>query len=271
MLYIYIFLMSFINENDLSESQNKSNSILDDSKFSSRQNEASVSIEKKIYNFKVVLLGDASVGKTSIINRYVKKQFSNDNKCTISTCIENKSFTYDLYTIINLNIWDTSGEERYKSLTQLYFRDTHGIVLNYDINNRKTFESLNEWLKIIKENVNKYVSIIIVGNKSDLERNVSKEELNNYCQNNDFISEEVSAKNGINIDLLFQKLSKKMIENFENFEKEDNINNNNNIDNSEMNNYDSKIKLSNSMNDDNKRIQDDNIEKKKEKEIRYCC
>ena len=69
MLYIYIFLMSFINENDLSESQNKSNSILDDSNFSSRQNEASVSIEKKIYNFKVVLLGDASVGKISIINR----------------------------------------------------------------------------------------------------------------------------------------------------------------------------------------------------------
>ena len=62
-----------------------------------------------------------------------------------------------------------------------------------------------------------------------------------------------------------------MIENYENFEKEDNIKNNNNIDNSEMNNYDSKIKLSNSMNDDNKIIQDDNIEKKKEKEIRGCC
>ena len=261
--------MSFLNENDLSESQNKVSSILDDSKFSSKQNEAS--IEKKIYNFKVVLLGDASVGKTSILNRYIKKQFSDVYKCTISSCIENKSFTYDLYTVIKLNIWDTSGEEKFKSLTKLYFKNTHGIVLNYDIHNRKTFESLNDWIKIIKENSNQYVSIIIVGNKIDLERNVSKEELNNFCENYNFLSEEVSAKNGINIDLLFQKLSKKMIENYENFEKEDNNKSeNNNIDNNEMNNEDSKIKLSNSMNDDNKNYQKDNIEKKKEKEI-LCC
>ena len=190
--------MSFIEENNLSESQNKGYSILDDSKFSSKQKEAS--IEKKKYNFKVILLGDSSVGKTSILNRYIKKQFEDKSQCTIRAYLESKSFEYDLYTIINLNIWDTSGQERFKSITKLYFRDTHGIVLNYDVNNRKTFESLNEWINLIKDNTNKYVSIIIVGNKNDLEKNVSKEELNNFCEKNNFLSEEVSAKNGNNID-----------------------------------------------------------------------
>lgn len=258
--------MSFIEENNLSESQNKGYSILDDSKFSSKQKEAS--IEKKKYNFKVILLGDSSVGKTSILNRYIKKQFEDKSQCTIRAYLESKSFEYDLYTIINLNIWDTCGQERFKSITKLYFRDTHGIVLNYDVNNRKTFESLNEWINLIKDNTNKYVSIIIVGNKNDLEKNVSKEELNNFCEKNNFLSEEVSAKNGNNIDLIFQKLSKRMIDNYEEFEKEENRRYDKKNDNNENSEFsDTKIKLSN----DNKMFQkDENIEIKKEKEV-SCC
>ena len=258
--------MSFIEENNLSESQNKGYSILDDSKFSSKQKEAS--IEKKKYNFKVILLGDSSVGKTSILNRYIKKQFEDKSQCTIRAYLESKSLEYDLYTIINLNIWDTCGQERFKSITKLYFRDTHGIVLNYDVNNRKTFESLNEWINLIKDNTNKYVSIIIVGNKNDLEKNVSKEELNNFCEKNNFLSEEVSAKNGNNIDLIFQKLSKRMIDNYEEFEKEENRRYDKKNDNNENSEFsDIKIKLSN----DNKMFQkDENIEIKKEKEV-SCC
>ena len=79
--------MSFIEENNLSESQNKGYSILDDSKFSSKQKEASIEKKKK-YNFKVILLGDSSVGKTSILNRYIKKQFEDKSKCTIRAYFE---------------------------------------------------------------------------------------------------------------------------------------------------------------------------------------
>ena len=271
--------MSFITtQNNLSETQNKIESILDDSKFSNKYNDFKA--DKPSYTFKVILLGDVSVGKTSILNRFMEKKYEEDYQCTINISSQKKTLIL-FNLVVELNIWDTCGEERFKSLSRQFYKNANGIVLNYDINNRKSFESLNNWLNDIKEYANKNVSIIIVGNKNDLERNVSKEELINFCEKYDFPFVEVSAKNAVNIDLIFEKLSKNMIDNFKLFEEEEN--NRNNIDESSItqnNNEESKnnmtlsqtkIKLSNSIHDDsNMYLKKKKNEKKRGKEV-SCC
>ena len=99
-----------------------------------------------LYNFKVILLGDSSVGKT------------------IGTEYKLHSIYPDLNTEVNLHVWDTAGSEKYKSITKQYFRDVHGIILIYDIANRKSFDDLHNWIEDIKNNSIKDFQIVIVGN-----------------------------------------------------------------------------------------------------------
>ena len=196
---------------------NLNNSSLDDSKYSNKQNE----FEKKIYEFKVILLGNSSVGKTSILERFVSKKFSEFQRCTINVECKKKSILLGPTTSALLSIWDTAGEEKFRALTKNYYRDAQGILLLYDINDRKTFLDLNKWIIDIYEICKKEeISIILVGNKIDLERNVKEDEIIQFAEKYDFQQFEVSAKNGINIDLIFEKLAEEMVEKFEN--KEDN-------------------------------------------------
>jgi small GTP-binding protein len=196
---------------------NLNNSSLDESKYSNKQNE----FEKKIYDFKVILLGNSSVGKTSILERFISKKFSEFQRCTINVECKKKSILLDPTTSAELSIWDTAGEEKFRALTKNYYRDAQGILLLYDINDRKTFLDLNKWIIDIYEICKKEeISIILVGNKIDLERNVKKDEIIQFAEKYGFQQFEVSAKNGINIDLIFEKLAEEMVEKFEN--KEDN-------------------------------------------------
>ena len=196
---------------------NLNNSSLDESKYSNKQNE----FEKKIYDFKVILLGNSSVGKTSILERFVSKKFSEFQRCTINVECKKKSILLGPTTSALLSIWDTAGEEKFRALTKNYYRDAQGILLLYDINDRKTFLDLNKWIIDIYEICKKEeISIILVGNKIDLERNVKKDEIIQFAEKYGFQQFEVSAKNGINIDLIFEKLAEEMVEKFEN--KEDN-------------------------------------------------
>ena len=196
---------------------NLNNSSLDESKYSNKQNE----FEKKIYDFKVILLGNSSVGKTSILERFISKKFSEFQRCTINVECKKKSILLGPTTSALLSIWDTAGEEKFRALTKNYYRDAQGILLLYDINDRKTFLDLNKWIIDIYEICKKEeISIILVGNKIDLERNVKEDEIIQFAEKYDFQQFEVSAKNGINIDLIFEKLAEEMVEKFEN--KEDN-------------------------------------------------
>ena len=139
---------------------------------------------------------------------------------TVRTEYNLHSIYNDLNTEVNLHVWDTSGSKKYKSITKQYYRDAHGIILIYDIANRKSFNNLNNWIEDIKDNSIKDCQIVIVGNKSDINnRNVSNEEGVNFANKLGLNYIESSAKNGTNILLIFDVISKKMIKVFKEEEK----------------------------------------------------
>ena len=165
-------------------------------------------------NFKIIVVGDVSVGKTSIIGRYINNSFDDDYKCTISAEQHTKVIKEDDTTSIKLNIWDTAGQEKFRSLTRQYYRDCQGAFIVFDITKKKTFEFIKFWIDDIKNNGNDDTVIIIMGNKSDLtgEREITMNEIQNKL-NDDYLYYEVSAKNGNNITMAFDKMKKLIMEN----------------------------------------------------------
>ena len=144
-------------------------------------------------------------------------------------------------SIAELKIWDTCGDEKYRSITRQYYKDADGIILVYDITKKSSFDSLESWLEEIKNNSPEYAEVILVGNKSDLtdKRVVQIEEAEEYAQHKKLSFIEVSAKTGRNITLLFEKLTNKLIQNFKEREK------NNKNKSNEMNNS---VKLKGNLN-----------------------
>ena len=165
------------------------------------------------YQFKIILLGESGVGKTSILSCYMEEKFKSDRPCTINADFKIKSLKIDESTLVKLTIWDTAGQERYKSLTKHYFKDAHGVILIYDVADRRSFEGLDTWLEEIKNNMLKEeISIILVGNKIDLPfRNVTKEEGETFAKKNDLLYLETSSKEGVNIEKVFEMITKDII------------------------------------------------------------
>ena len=178
---------------------------------------------KNVYKFKIILLGDSGVGKTSLLMKYMDGEFISDIKCTINAEFKIKSINIDPLTSVQLIIWDTCGQEKYKSITKQYFEDVDGIILIYDVNDFNSFIDLNKWLNEIKKNCLKNVSIIICANKIDIDmRIISIEEGKNFAKNNDLLFCETSSKEGINIDILFEVIAKDIIRKMNGNKKYDN-------------------------------------------------
>jgi len=155
---------------------------------------------------KVVIIGDSNVGKTCIIQRFINNSFENTQP-TIGACHFNKK-----YMDVDLDIWDTAGQERFRSMVPMYYKGTKGIIICFDITDVNTFEGAKNWIKEIEQNV-KNVSVFLVGNKCDLEnRTVPSEMVSNYAHTNNFEYIETSAKENINIDVLFKKIAEKIKE-----------------------------------------------------------
>ena len=163
--------------------------------------------ESKILEFGVILLGNSSVGKTSILNKFVDDIFSNKTQCTIDVGLKLKNLKIDKNLYAQLNIYDTAGQEKYRSLTKSYYNRANGIILVFDLTNENSFNDLNSWMREINDNVGN-VEIILVGNKSDLgNRQVTKYKAENYAKEKNLKYIETSAKEGTNILLLFEDLS----------------------------------------------------------------
>ena len=171
------------------------------------------SSSKIFYQFKIILLGDSGVGKTSLLGRYMDEEFISNKPCTINADFKIKSIALDQNSSAQITIWDTCGQERYRAMTRQYFKDAHGIILIYDIADKRSFSNLSIWLEEIKKNNGKDdISIILVGNKIDLKfRNVNKEDAENFAKNNNITYCEVSCKDGINIDNVFDTVIKDII------------------------------------------------------------
>ena len=168
---------------------------------------------RTIYQFKIILIGDSAVGKTSLVNRFMGFEFMENYPCTINADFKLKTLSIDASTGAELTVWDTCGQEKFRAMTRQYFKDAHGIILVFDVNNENSFKALSSWLNEIKNNCNnKNVSIILVGNKIDLnERVISKEEGNEFALKNGLLYVETSSKDGINIDEPFEQLSNHII------------------------------------------------------------
>jgi len=207
------------SQNNLSKSTplkgitNNSNNSLDNSGNITNPNiPHEVYSNRTIYQFKIILIGDMSVGKTSLVNRFMGFEFSENYTCTISADFKIKSLSIDPSTGAELTVWDTCGQEKYRSITRQYFKDAHGIVLVYDVHNDNSFNGLSSWLDEIKNNCNKDVSIVLVGNKIDLDdRKISKEQGNDFASKNGMMYVETSSKEGININSPFEKLAIEII------------------------------------------------------------
>lgn len=179
---------------------------------------------KTFYKFKVILIGDSGVGKTSLLNRYMDKEFSNNIPCTISADFKIKSIQINPLTSAQITIWDTCGQEKFRAITKQYFKDAHGIILVFDVSDRRSFLDLNNWLDEIQNNsIKDDASIVLVGNKIDLKyRCISHEDANSFAKKKGLVYCETSSKDGINIESPFENVAKEIIEKMNKKQKSDN-------------------------------------------------
>ena len=158
--------------------------------------------------FKLIIIGDTNVGKTCILKKYVNDQFDENNSSTIGVEFLLKDVVIDS-TSIKLQIWDTAGQEIFRSVTQTYYRSANGAIVVFDITNEDSFNHLSDWIKDFIDNTG-VNNIIIVGNKSDLtnERKVQNEAGKDYAKTQNLQYFETSAKNGDNIEGAFEYIAK---------------------------------------------------------------
>ena len=154
-------------------------------------------------NFKLILVGDSGVGKSSILKRAVQNKFDENYQATIGFEFLLMHFLVNKLKI-KLQIWDTCGQETYRSLIQGFYRNTSLALVVYDINKTKTYEALELWLKDIREHTQQDLPIFVIGNKNDLERKVSFEDAKIFTTSNRVKKfTECSAKTGHNIKDIF--------------------------------------------------------------------
>ena len=148
----------------------------------------------------LLIIGDSTVGKTSILYQYTNNQFLSQHLATVGIDYYNKDEMIN-DKLVRVKIWDTAGQERYKSLTSTFFRNAQGIILVYDVTNPETFDNLKYWIQSINSNlgVQSNVKKIIIGNKIDLPREVSKDEAETLANEYGIKYFETSAKDNINI------------------------------------------------------------------------
>jgi len=158
--------------------------------------------------FKLVFLGDQSVGKTSIINRFIFDTFDSKHNATVGLDFISKTLYYDDKSI-KLQIWDTAGQERFRSLIPSYIRDSTIAIIVYDITNQASFNSLSKWIEDVRNERGQEVILFVVGNKLDCEekRVVSRQVAEDLARENETIYFEVSAKMGDNVHNLFNTIA----------------------------------------------------------------
>ena len=154
--------------------------------------------------YKLLIIGESSVGKTSIIVRYTENKFDNSGIATCGVDVKCKYVSYENIKI-RLDIWDTAGQERFRGLAKNYFRGSNGFILVYDITNQKSFEKLKGWMNDAKEKMDPNSKMIVIGNKKDCQENreVDLDILEDFANKNKVKTLEVSAKTNEGIDEIF--------------------------------------------------------------------
>jgi len=167
--------------------------------------------QSKQFQFKLVLLGDSAVGKSSLVLRFVKKQFYEYQESTIGAAFLTQTVNVKDY-VVKFEIWDTAGQERYHSLAPMYYRGAASAVVVYDITNRQSFVRAKSWVKELQKQGNPNIVIALAGNKLDLaeKRQVEPEEAKAYADENGIMFMETSAKTDHNVTSLFEAIAIKL-------------------------------------------------------------
>ena len=186
-------------------------------------NESQISQSDNFINFKLIIIGDAGVGKSSILKRAVKNIFEESYQATIG--FEFLLMHFQVNDLkIKFQIWDTCGQEMYRSLVQGFYHNTSLALLVYDINKKPTFESLDIWLKDLKQHTEQDLPVFIVGNKNDLDRNVTDEEAKEFKKVNNIVYfAECSAKRGYNVKEIFFEAAKYLYQIYKKFKVQDKV------------------------------------------------
>ena len=216
------------------------------------ENEEIESDKKDPNCLKITLIGDSGVGKTCIINRYAQNEFTENTDSTLGVGYKKKAFEFNGKTY-QLDLWDTAGQEQYRSLGKHFYKDSFIVILVYDITSRESFDNLKSvWIEDVINFGEKNKVLAIVGSKKDLYEDneaVTYQDGENLAKEYDAVFMEVSSKNGTNINLLFETCVKKYLDpNFQVVIEED-------------------IK----KNEDSKVIRKKNHKKKKEADKKKCC
>jgi len=166
----------------------------------------------KQLQFKLVLLGESAVGKSSLVLRFVKDQFDDYRESTIGAAFLTQTVTLDDNTTVKFEIWDTAGQERYKSLAPMYYRNANCAVVVYDITQSASLEKARSWVRELQRQADPSIVIALCGNKTDLNarRQVSQEEAKKYADEEGLMWGETSAKTGEGVSDIFTAIAKKL-------------------------------------------------------------
>jgi len=164
------------------------------------------------YLFKFIVIGDAASGKSCLLYRFTDNKYKSDSTHTIGVEFGSKIIEVG-GKFIKLQIWDTAGQERFRSVTRSYYRGAAGCILVYDITSRESFHHLTSWLNDARALATSELVIVLVGNKTDLQedREVTFLEASRFAQENDLMFLETSAKSGENVEEVFMKCAKTIL------------------------------------------------------------
>ncbi len=178
---------------------------------------ADVDGDEDAKNCKVVLLGESGVGKTSIISRFINDAFEEGCVSTTGASYVSKDLVFKDYKnqLVKFEIWDTAGQEKYRSLTKFFYKDAAAVILVYDVTREESFENLkNYWYNQLKENCDKNVVLGVVGNKCDLfeDEKVTENDAREFADKIGAIFELTSAQNNTGITEIFQEIGNKYLD-----------------------------------------------------------
>ncbi|XP_073301297.1 ras-related protein RABA1f-like [Primulina huaijiensis] len=159
------------------------------------------------YLFKVVLIGDSGVGKTNLLSRFSRNEFSQSSKSTIGVEFATRSIQVD-DKVMKAQIWDTAGQERYRAITSAYYRGAVGALIVYDVTRHVTFENVERWLKELRGHTDMNIVIMLVGNKADLRhlRAVALEDSKSFAERERIFFMETSALEALNVENAFTEV-----------------------------------------------------------------
>ena len=189
-------------------------------------------MDDDIIGIKVTLIGESSVGKTCIINKFCKNKFNSDVESTLGANYSQKKVEIK-GNLIRLDLWDTAGQEKYRAIGRHFYKESYIVCLVYDITNKESFQNLKKiWYPELVEYGEKYKIVALIGNKIDkyLEEEVSEEEGKKFAEEINAVFKRTSALSGAGIVDLFNELTEKYLKEFKNLnnkdgnlKKEDNI------------------------------------------------